>query len=120
MPTTEETPKAPETKQHYFLVSGEIEFIEVAKNKAKNSRTMKVNGVHASPENKLPARMLGSIQTMLQMHFHAKYSKTHPSPPEEITDAIITSIFYLGEFTNTEFTKDVQSDPPTPGTPAKS
>ena len=114
MPPTEETPKTPETRQHYFLVSGEIEFIEVAKNKAKNSRTVKVNGVLAAPENKLPARMLGSVQTTLQMQFHTKYSKTHPTPPEEITDVVITSISYLGEFTSAEFMKDTQINPDVP------
>ena len=95
-------PKNPKIKKHYFVVSGEVEYIE---NKGESPKYMKVNGIYPSVGQKLAVHELGQIQIMLQMHFHAKYMKTHEGPPE-ITDAVIGSITYLGSFTEEEFHKE--------------
>ena len=98
-----------ETKQHYFLVSGEVEFTEVSKSKTEFSRAMKVNGIQVWKDRELPAAALAKIQTTLQLHFHQKYSKTHKAPPKEVTGVTIMAIIHLGEFTNEEFMKDAPS-----------
>lgn len=96
-------PKNPKIKKHYYLVSGEVEYVET---KDALPKTVKVNCVHIDMSTKLNIKSLAQIQTLLQMHFHTKYSMTHKTPPEAITDAIIGSVSYLGVFTNDEFHKD--------------
>lgn len=100
-------PKNPKIKKHYYLVSGEVEYVET---KDALPKTVKVNCVHIDTSTKLNIKSLSQIQTLLQMHFHTKYSMTHKTPPEAITDAIIGSVSYLGVFTNDEFHKDAPED----------
>jgi hypothetical protein len=100
-------PKNPKIKKHYYLVSGEVEYVET---KDALPKTVKVNCVHIDMSTKLNIKSLAQIQTLLQMHFHTKYSMTHKTPPEAITDAIIGSVSYLGVFTNDEFHKDAPEE----------
>lgn len=103
---------APETKQHYFLVSGEI----VYRNDDGLVQSMRVNGIHSSSARQIPAKSLGKIQVMLQMHFHSKYSQSHPKAPE-ILNAIIDNIVHLGEFTKEEFLAGTEPQEENPSEP---
>lgn len=85
-------------KKAYFLVSGEIEYRD---GEGDSFKTMRVNGIH-SGERYLIVKDLAKIQTMLQMQFHHKNQRRSPNPPE-ITDAVIYSVTFLGEFTHEEF-----------------
>lgn len=125
------TPKsrpAPQAKQaarlgYYFVVSGEVEYHE---GDDTQPRFMKVNGVHVEPvaqgkPDGITVKGLAQIQTLLQMHFHTQYSKTHPRAPT-ITNVVILSVSHLGVFTEAQFYKDAPEQvmtPPTPATPAE-
>jgi hypothetical protein len=106
IPGSGPTAKVNKLKRFYFLVSGEIEYSEA---EGVPSKYMKVNGIHVDTDQRLNVKALATIQTTLQMHFHTKYSKTHPSAPQ-ITDAVINSITYLGLFTQDEFHKGAPAD----------
>ena len=86
--------------RHWFLISGAVEYVQLPGDEPKS---YKVNCIYAGESDHLRVRDLAKIQTTLQMHFHTKYSRRHPQPPDEITDAVIYSIGYLGFFTDEEF-----------------
>jgi len=101
-----DTPKAL-VRNHYFLGVGEIEYRE---DKEAPVKTMLVDMIFTWPTRDLQVRAMAKIQESLQMRFHAKYSKSHPAPPE-ITDVVILNIAHLGHFTSEEFQD--QNTPPT-------
>ena len=99
-------PSQNNTIKYYHLVSGEIEYTELTtEGEPKLPKTKNVDGIYVSDSPKLPAKAMGKIQEMLQMRFHSRYSKTHPSAPE-ITDVTIFAISFLGSFTNEAFVAD--------------
>lgn len=98
------TEKTEETKTpdvfHYFLVAGEIHFLDSKFN--KSPKTLKVNAVYQGSGVGLIARDLAKIQTRLQMAFHQKYSRTHSEAPN-VTDCVILGCSYIGTHTSEEF-----------------
>lgn len=119
--TLEEAPevKQPEAKQeqkpqHWFLVSGEIEYVMGAGSPAdpKRLERINVNCLFFGDSRELRVRDLAKIQTTLQMQFHTKHMRTHARPPEEITDVTIFAFSHMGCMTRDEF----YAGAPAPGT----
>jgi hypothetical protein len=116
-------PTTPAPRFHFYFVSGEIEF---RPHKDKALQYIKVNSVHriAAPNaslsgSSLGAKELGKMQTGLQMGFHQKRSRQGFQPPYEVTDAVITHITFLGNFTEEEFLKGAPTDSEDAETPSE-
>lgn len=98
-------------KFFYFLISGQIEYFDTPRDaEEKSFKTRQVNTVYPAPNPGLVVVDLAAIQTKLQMVFLQKYSRTSKMPPHEITDCVITSCSFLGEYTEAKFMKNAPNN----------
>lgn len=113
-PQAQKTRKPQGPKGYYFVVSGEVEYVELNDSGDQVVNYAKTNGIHVEtiapgkPDG-ITVRGLAQIQTLLQMHFHRQYSKTHTNPPT-ITNVTILSVSHLGTFTEEEFYRDAPQE----------
>lgn len=100
-------PKNP--KQHYYLVAGQLEYNE---GKEKTPKTVLTTGVHVNKHDSINVKALMNIQMLLQMQFLTSFQRKHniEETPVEITNVQITSVSYLGAFTNEGFYKETAEE----------
>lgn len=100
-------PKNP--KQHFYLVAGQIEYNE---GKEKVQKTALSTGIHVNRHEGINVKGLMNIQMLLQMQFLNHFQKTHniEETPVQITNVQITSVSYLGAFTEEGFYKETAEE----------
>lgn len=87
-------------KRHYYLVAGEVVFI----NPDETLGTLRLNTVTRTKKQLFTAQNLGESQQALQMQFH-RNCETRGVPLLNIFDVFIMSVSYLGHMTEEEFNK---------------
>lgn len=101
----------PERSYFYFLVSGKIEYMEKVPPRPGYKPQLvqghlEANTIFQSPVQGLTAKHLAKCQQDLQMNFHRHYSRTHKTPPHNITNVTLIATSFLGYFTEAEFLAD--------------
>ncbi len=87
-------------KRHYYLVSGEVVFI----NPDETLGTLRLNTVTRTRKQMFTASNLGESQQALQMQFH-RQCETRGVPLFKIFDVFIFATSYLGHMSEEEFQK---------------
>lgn len=87
-------------KFHYYLVAGEVAFVD---KETREPGGMRLNAVLQTKEPNLGAEQIGKAQQMLQLRFHEKMGEA--SLTVEVFDVFILSFSSLGHMTQARFQK---------------
>lgn len=86
----------PDKKQFYYLIVGEVYFTT---KETEALHSIRMNGLLTTESKDIPVRLLGRAQQILQATFLNKMGKQNAT----ITDAVISNLICLGEFTKDAF-----------------